>query len=260
MIGRSGIWFLKAADTGWQVIPLNGLIGEQIYTSIPVDLTLDAPAGGVSQQLLAWLVRWYQSAPSPVGVDKDFRLLASLDAADPNDARAAIAPLLKSTRADQYGTGLAAAIHLGSVDALFTVAQRAEELRSNPKLMQITDAIHNYFKPDGSAAIAPLQQIAALHSDIPGLDAAAGSALQKIGTKDVLPAMALLLDSHDPQAQLRAARFFSYFAMSMDEKSSAARQEMPSQNSAETPAQYAQFWRSWWAATKADLGIPDSTR
>jgi hypothetical protein len=101
---------------------------------------------------------------------------------------------------------LTAAIRLGSLDALSTVAQRTEELRSNPKWLRITDAIHNYFKPEG-AAIAPLQQIAALRSDIPGLDAAAGSALQKVGTKDVLPAMALMLDTHDPQAQLTAAAF-----------------------------------------------------
>jgi len=268
LIGKSGIWFLKATDAGWQVIPLDSGTSEQIHTSIPVASTADVPAGSVDQQLLVWLVRWYQSLPSAARIDQDFRLFGSLDAADPKDAVAAITPLLGSPRTDQYGMGLAAAIRLGSVDALSTIPQRAEELRTNPKLPQITDAIGLYFKPQGTAAVAPLQQIAALHSDVPGLDAAVGSALQKIGTKEVLPAMALLLDSHDPQAQLRAAWFFSYFAIFTDKNgnisgtnmagpfdSPTVHQHMPSKNSAETPAEYAQFWRAWWATNKESFGF-----
>ena len=268
VIGRSGIWFLKAADTGWQVIPLDSGTNEQMHTSIPVDATAEAPSGSVNQQLLAWLVRWYQALPSPARIDQDFRLLGSLDAADPKDAVAAITPLLGSPRMDQCGMGLAAAIRLGSVDALSTIPQRTQGLRSNPKLSQINDAIGLYFKPQGLTAVAPLQEIAALHSDVPGLDAAVGSALQKIGTKDVLPAMALLLDSHDPQAQLRAAWFFSYFATFADKSgnisasnmagpfdSPTVHQQMPSKNSAETPAEYAQFWRSWWATHKESFGF-----
>jgi hypothetical protein len=270
LIGKAGIWFLKSGGSGWQVIPLDSGSREQIHTSIPADLALDAPSGTVNQQLLAWLVRWYQSLPSPPRVDQDFRLLRSLDAADPKDAKAAITPLLASLRTAQNGLGLAAAIRLGSVEALATIAQRTEELRSNPKLLQITDAIGLYFKPDGPPAIPALQQIAALHSDVAGLDAAVGSALQKIGTKDVLPAMALLLDSHDPKAQLRASWFFSYFATFTDKNgkisgsgmggpfdSPAVRQQMPSNRSQETPAEYAQFWRSWWSTNKGSFGFQD---
>jgi len=104
------------------------------------------------------------------------------------------------------------------VDALSKVAREIRALRSNPKLLQITDAIGLYFQPHGTGAVRPLEQIAALRLNVPKLDAAVGNALQKIGSKDVLPAMALLLDCHDPEAQLRAAWFFAYFARFADRK------------------------------------------
>jgi len=270
VIGLSGVWFLTAVDSRWQVIPLDSGTYHQLYTSLPVDAALPAPSGTVNQQLLAYLVSWYQSIPYPTRVDQDFRLFGSLDAADPKDAAVAIASLIASDRADLNGIGLAAAIRLGSVDALSSVALHAEALRSNPKLRQITDAIGQYFKPQGPAAIATLQQIVALHSDVPGLDAAAGSALQKIGTRDVLPAMAILLDSSDPQAQLRAAWFFGYFAIFTDKNgnlsgnmagpydSPSVHQQMPSGDSAETPAQYVQFWKAWWATNRASFGLQPS--
>ncbi len=247
LVGRSGIWFLKTADSGWRVIPLDDRRGAEIDTSIPVDPSVEPPAGDVEQQLLGYLVRWYRSLPAPRGTDEDFRLFRSFAAADPQKAAIAMAPLLTSTRADQYGAGLAAAIRLGSVGALSKVAAETATLRSNPKLREVIDAIGLYFQPHGPEAIKPLAQIAALQSDVPGMDAAVGSALQKIGTKDVLPAMAMLLDSHDPEAQLRAAWFFAWFTTSPD--------QMPSQNSTKTPAEYARFWKTWWASNKESLGF-----
>jgi len=247
LVGRSGIWFLRAADSGWRVIPLDDRRGEEIDTSIPVDRGVEPPAGDVEQQLLIYLVRWYRSLPAPGRVDEDFRLFVSLERADPQKAAIAIAPLLTSTRADQYGAGLAAAIRLGSVEALSRVAPGIGTLRSNPKLREITDAIGLYFQPPGPDVVRLLGEIAALQSDVPRMDAAVGSALQRVGTKDVLPVMAILLDSHDPEAQLRAAWFFAWFAKSPD--------QMPSQNSTRTPAEYARFWKTWWASNKGGLGF-----
>jgi hypothetical protein len=123
-----------------------------------------------------------------------------------------------------------------------------------------TDAIGLYFRPHGTDAVRPLERIAALRLDAAGLDAAVGKALQKIGSKDVLPAMALLLDSRDPEAQLRAAAFFAYFAKfggnpagAFD--SPAVDRQMPGKNSTETPAEYAQFWKAWWTGNKESLGF-----
>ncbi len=83
--------------------------------------------------------------------------------------------------------------------------------------------------------------------------------------------MALLLESNDPQAQLRASWFFGYFAIFTDKNgnisgtnmagpydSPSVHQQMPSQNSTETPAQYAQFWKTWWAQNQASLGFQPS--
>jgi hypothetical protein len=271
VVGLSGVWFLKAtANGGWEVVQLDSGTYQQIHTSLPVDNSLEVPSGSVDRQLLVYLVRWYQSLPDPPRIDQDFRLFGSLDQADPQDALFAITPLIGSLRLDHHGIGLATAIRLGSVDALSTVAREAEALRSNPRLSHITDAIGTYFKPQGAAAIVPLQQLAALHSDVPGLDAAVGSALQKIGTKEVLPAMALLLDSRDPQAQLRASWFFGYFAIFADKQgnisgtgmagpfdSPTVHQRMPRRDSVEAPLQYAQFWKVWWARNRGTFGFPD---
>ncbi len=118
-IGSSGVWFLKNAVGGWQVIPLDSGTYQQLYTSFPVDSTLPVPTGTVSQQLLAYLVRWYQSIPYPTHVDQDFRFFGGLDGVNPTDAATAIAPLLASPRADLYGLGLAASIRLGSPGCAF---------------------------------------------------------------------------------------------------------------------------------------------
>jgi hypothetical protein len=61
-----------------------------------------------------------------------------------------------------------------------------------------------------------LQRLIALHAGVPGLDVATAAALRKIGTKAVAPAMAQLLESGDPQAQLAAASFFGTYSLLAD--------------------------------------------
>jgi hypothetical protein len=267
LIGNTGVWFLKASDNGWSVIQLDNGLASPINTSIPFAATAAAPSGTLNHQLLAYLVAWYQSLSTPTQIDQDFRLFGSVTA-DPEDGLSAISPLMNSPRLDQQAIGLATAIRVGSVGALTIFASELGNLGNNSKTFQIVDAVANYFKPQGTSAIAPLQQIAAAHSAISGLDAAVGSALQKIGTKDVLPAMAILLDSSDPQAQLRASWFFAYFTIFADKNgnipgtgmvgpfdSPTTHNQMPRAASGETPAQYAQFWKGWWSQNSAKLGF-----
>jgi hypothetical protein len=100
------------------------------------------------------------------------------------------------------------------------------------------------------------------------MDSAAGSLLQRIGGKVILPIMAQLLDSPDPDAQLRTASFFASFALFADKDGSIAgtgaagpfyselaRAQMPRRNSRETPTQYAQFWKNWWRENYSKLGF-----
>jgi hypothetical protein len=101
----------------------------------------------------------------------------------------------------------------GSDSAIATLARELPTLPAHPKFDRITEALYTYYQPHGDSSMGVLQQLVSLHSDAAGIDAATGSALQKIGSKAVLPAMAELLDSRDPQAQLRAAWFLGYFTL-----------------------------------------------
>ena len=99
-----------------------------------------------------------------------------------------------------------------------------------------------------------------------GVDVAAAAALAKIRTKEVLPAMAELLDSKDPQAQLRAASFFGLFTLFADKHGNMpeggprgpfctpqTRAYMPRRDSTLTPAEYAEFWKGWWSDNQGAL-------
>jgi hypothetical protein len=80
--------------------------------------------------------------------------------------------------------------------------------------------------------------------------------------------MLMLLDSKDPDTQLRAARFLGYFTLFADENGSLpgtgvkgplatadTQQFTPTKGSAITAAQYAQFWKVWWSQNYAKLGF-----
>ena len=208
--------------------------------------SLIPPVDSKDSQLLRYAVRWYQSLKIPTPGD-DARLFKSLDSA---------------------AVGIAVSIPLGSEDAVNMLCDQIEFLASSPKLHRLLDALGMYYQPRNTGAVPALLHISALHVAIPGMDAAVGSALQKIGTRSVLPAMAELLDSHDPKAQIRAASFFANFAMFADEHgnipggvvpgplaSAATAANTPRQDSGESPSKYAQFWKVWWSLHRAEPGF-----
>ncbi|HEX5432058.1 MAG TPA: hypothetical protein VFW83_08835 [Bryobacteraceae bacterium] len=142
-------------------------------------------------------------------------------------------------------------------------------MRSSPKFFYICRAIGLYYKPHNESSISVLKQLVDLHSSAPGLDDAVASALRKIGTKDIVPVVAELLDSQDPQAQLRAASFFGFYSLFADAKGDVVqgnlvkgpfatadtRQYTPRSGSSLTPSQYASFWKTWWLQNSSRLGF-----
>jgi hypothetical protein len=276
--GRAGLWFLKHNNGSWQVLPLfNGDYVSWKQYSLPLPTAamlspssllpeLAAPGNSVDQFVLAALLSSYESLPNPGNLEDSYVLdLAKWKRAD---ALAVISALTKSPKKDLKAVGLAAAIRLGSDDALGILAQQAASLQSSPKFFEVSDALNKFYQPNGESSIAPLAALIAARLNVPGLDLAAGTALQRIRTKAVLPAMALLLDSPDPDAQLRAITFFIQFTVFAQADGSLpaygptgpfwtpdTKAHQPGRNSPFKTPELVSFWKSWWATNKAQLGF-----
>jgi hypothetical protein len=273
-VGKTGVWFLKSGTPKYQILP------RLRFTYSPGDLFLPLPDGAspelgtspLDDRLMAFIVQWYQSLEKPGGMLDDSMLLLSFerwhaDGATSPQAFSVLEPLIHSSSPTRRLAGLAAAMRAGSLDAMTLAVAEAPVLQSNPRFSLIVSAIGEC--PKDASWLAPLQRLAALHLDIPGVDIAVVAALRTIGTKAVLPGMAEELDSKDPKAQLGAASYFGVFTLlanaqgeilpsapigpfaTPDTRAYTPRAEKPT-----TPSEYAQFWKAWWAGHRAHLGFP----
>jgi hypothetical protein len=151
-IGESGIWFLKAGDNGYTVLPLVDGVFVQTELFLPNrDAEAIPPLGTVDQQLLRYLVRWYLSVPSP-GAYEDGLLFATTDRANAQDAINALNGLQKSTSVPHRVAGIAGAIRIGSLDALTALSSDLPTLGANSEFFQIVQAIQLY-KPAGGSSL-----------------------------------------------------------------------------------------------------------
>jgi hypothetical protein len=274
MAGRTGVWFLKE-NGGWQVLARakGDFVGWEDYSlprpnAAPISPSSVVPGfaganASADQLVLAALVEGYESLPHPGRLD-------DLDVVDLGmwkraDALAVVDVLRRSPKKDIQAIGHAAAIRLGVDDALTALAKEATFLQDSPKFYEVTFALNNFYMPNGESSIAPLQALIAARLNVPGLDLAAGTALQRIGSKAALPAMALLLDDTDPNAQLRAASFFVRFTVfaradgTMPDRGPNGpfwtRETEIHQPGKLQTADVVSFWKSWWLSHKAQLGF-----
>lgn len=270
LVGQTGLWFLSESANGYQVIPTQEgrSFPEEIFLPLRGSRATAVPPGTLDQQLLQYLVGWYQSLPNPT-VRDDMRCLDGLQSGSTReDALAAADSLIHSVVVSSQVVGLTAAISLGSDDAVAALSASLKEIGSSPKFYLVTGALSALYQPHGAASIPVLKGIIDQHSAAPGINAAAGAALAKIAVKQTLPAMAELLNSAGPTAQLRAASFFGLFTLFADSQGRVSgggpmgpfatddtRRYMPSQDSGITPQQYALFWQNWWESNRARLGL-----
>jgi hypothetical protein len=276
IVGQNGIWFVAKTDSalGYKLLPRAAGLWktEAMYLPIPARYAGQPPGATLDEELLSYVVGWYQemSSPRPL-LDDDDQLAVNFDPSragvrevDKKVLTASIAPLLKSPSRSQQCVGLALALRLGSDTALASVAQDLEELASSPKFGYLKGTIATTYL--GGAWEPTLAALAALHS--PGLDNTVAQALERVGGKGIAPAMATLLDSPDSEAQLRASRYFSLYAMFADAQgnfrdsgpagpfaTADTRQFTPKKDSGLTADAYAAFWKSWWARNRTALGF-----
>ena len=268
--GAHGLWFLKQSSGGdYEILPTVQGDYVEMESFFPIPAWWEPPAeGSLSQKLLSALLVFYQSLESP-SVMQVGMVLASLDAADRDEALSVANELMGSPSSHQRVLGFAAAIRRSSDEALVRLARELETLRLEEKFYRITFALENYYQPSDESSIAALRQLIGLHSDAPrSLDAAITRALQKAETKDVLPAMVLLLDSPDPSAKRAASWFFHYYAALAGPDGNINRSgngrhpfhtEETRRHSGRRPSipadEVASFGRSWWAQNREKLGF-----
>ena len=279
-----GLWFLKEKDGVFQVLPLGwgDFIWEEVYLPLPSSALPDpaavipglgSPGSSSHRLVLAALVNSYLTSPEPNGYLRNLVVTSLQDKDDRQNSLAASKALIASDSPDHQILGLEAALRLGSDEALSLLAEKASALQSHRLFPAVMFALGTEYKPNGEASIAPLRQLAALHTSGINFDAPVAAALRKIGAKAVVPAMVELLDSQDSTAQLHAAHFLSEYALFADANGNipvstgpgrvpgpwgtdATQAHMPSQDSTMTAQDYAAFWKWWWAENKAKLGFP----
>jgi hypothetical protein len=265
MEGMTGLWLLKAGDSGYQIVPIERLTDKPEGLFLPVQTPASDQAAGADLDsiLLTYAVKWIQSFDGrPTG--KDIAIYGAFEPsaqARPNQEHvlAAIAPLLASSSPAQHAMGLVIALRAESADAMTQVVNEISTLRSNPRFDEIMFAIGAY--PTGGVPgskspqwIAPIARLIAM-PEIPGMDASLAGALYRIGTPETWPLIAAMLDSKDPTAQMIAARTI---AMRVPHAMATAETQrflpgMP--GSPGSTAEYVEFWKAWWTQNRAALGF-----
>jgi hypothetical protein len=271
-VGKSGLWFLKLSPTGiYQVLARDSRIYSSREASFSMEASSVSPAaqGDLDKQLLTSLVNWYISLPNPSRNDID-TLLVSVDnqrsdvTTSPTTLLEVIQPLITSSSVPQQIIGLAAGIRLGSPAAINITIDKISDLQSSPLFTLIEGSFHSYPRP--ASALPLLQQLIGL--GVSGLDASVGAAIERIGGKAILPAMARLLGSGDQEAQLRAVRFFGKYTIFADAQGNMrdsgpqgplyAAANLIYMRPAEGGASLAQcvgFWSTWWGQHRTNLGF-----
>jgi hypothetical protein len=269
-----GMWFLQEKAGG---NPAVLALDQGEYTENAAFLPLPrgwVPRAGrnIEQQLLSAVVASYLARRKPTGIDEG-TLFVSLETADRQEAFAVVAELTSSAAVRDRIVGLAAAIRMGSDSALSLLAEDIDTLRSHEMFDRITRALQTYYKPSGPASIPALRRLAEIPADVPGLDLAVAKALQKLESRDVLPAMLRMLDSPDALAVRSAAWYFHFYAALAGPNGeinrtgdgqhpfrSAETARYGGRDSTITGGEHARFWKGWWQENRVRLGFPAEDR
>ncbi len=270
-VGTTGVWFLKAADGKYQILPRNRLSYHSGDIYLPLtDISPPAGARTLDDRLVGYLVRWYQSLLTP-SVNDNSAFLSTFEPRGSQGRPAQevaddVAPLLQSSSSSQRMTGLIAALRVGSLPAMQVFMANMEAMSSTPRFFDVIMAIGFY--PKDASWIPVLKQLAELHTTVAGVDGAAVAALAKIGTKAVLPVMVEFLDSKDAAAQLAAASWLGRYALLANAGgevidngpvgpfwTAQSNEFMPGAKPSLPVDQYTSFWKSWWAQNSVKLGF-----
>ena len=263
-----GLWFLKrVSEEAYEILPTEKGEYTENAAFIPLPAWWTPPSeGDLDQKLLAAVKASYQSTENPSSMQKT-ELLESLQIADRDEALAVANELMNSSSTSQRILGFVAAIRQSSDEVFPRLARELDTLRLDKDFHRITFALQTYYQPSGSSSIEVLSKLIGLHSEGPdSLDVGVSKALQKIGTKEILPAMLRLMDSPNTSVKKSACWYFHYFTALADLDGTINRSGISGRHpffTEETRIHTGRnqvdvdtaFWKSWWAENKEKLGF-----
>ena len=271
-MGIRGMWFLKRSPSGGlDVVPANGSDGAVMNLYLPVAQSLSTrytvPANATP--LDRAVVEFAAGAEAEgTGVRQAVELLKSVKT---SSVATVAAVYLTSPNPSFQAAGLALSVAQNKPNALADLARLWPIVRSDPAVVHIVNALRDSFR-DG--APNSVRQLASIANEFAELRPAALNALAWIHTREALPALAALLQSDDPEEQMRGVIGLSAFAngcpiqtpdnvVTMDylQFKNVSLYKTP-----ETVAHFAfrrgpeeqerelvAFWRSWWNANQIAL-------
>ena len=271
--GWYGLWFLKQTDgSGYVVLPphASDYIEREAFVAVP-NSWVPPTRVDLERQLLRALQESYVAQARPKSAMAEALLIVSLEAADDRDAALdVVEKLMESSWTEDRVIGIALGIRLGSNAALNRLASELDSLQLEQRFNRITFALHAVYTPNGPDSIAVLQRLIERRSSAPGLDVAIGHSLQRVLDREILPTVALLLESPDPEAKRTAGWLFHSFtalagADGRVNRSGSSDGRHPFWNEATrwfsgkrkeiSSDEQAAFWIQWWSENRAKLGF-----
>lgn len=279
MVGERGVWFFRQVDGKYTVLPLfqGAFSGRELFIPVSGADFASTTTGSPIHQVLVYQLRWYQSLKNPTPT-QDELLLKSLHESDNEDSIDVITTMRSSVAMNLHALGLAAAIHRGSPEAVISLSDEINLLKSNPRFSKVLESVEGFPPVQTSAAVSAFQRLIQANPGISKVDVACARALVRIGNsttggnsslpgKAVLPALVDLLDSTSAEARFLAIRFLTFFTTFADATGSFpgtgvmgpfatddTKLNTPRSDSVLSVDQYAAFWKVWWAQNRAQLG------
>lgn len=274
----AGIWFLKAAPTGWQLFPV-------IDGDVPFFSTFfPGPTGPLPGT-------WARSPDAPLSDKLASELGAAMEDANPVPAQFIFlenglldqlkSPVVQliyrrlsmSAKPAQREAGLGGMLRAGNAAALTSAAQTPFAFRENGLLLS---TLRREFRATDADSVDALGQLATSPNLSPALRQAASHALAAIHTRAALPYLATLLDDSDAALRVEAIGGMGSFANGLAVQTSGNASTLPwLQRPADAPyktaetlanfgvgrlaierneSAYLSFWRAWWSQNRAALG------
>jgi hypothetical protein len=262
-----GVWFLRSVGQEWEFIPAQAnpsraLSYLQYSTSA---LKSAAPVADPNMPAPDQLVAEVVNSPNS---DAWTIYHATADSNSPATITA-LRKLAASPSSDDRTFGLAGLLNRGDTAALQQLETAGQALSSSRSFAIVPSALRFGFRNATPEAVQGLGRLAQGRRQPIALRSAAAQALSAIHTRDTLPYLAGLLDEQDPALVSCAVMGLSFFANGVGVQTPAAgldflNQRQPSAYATEETARYlgfdparqaefAAFWRRWWADNRAAL-------
>ncbi len=285
-----GIWFLRADPARNQVISRDGQFGELHFAAsilpenAPAGNAGASPAESVANEIAAglrWLAETHAGPGRPLAAAYagQFRSLTEdLASLGPSATQPVYREFAGDASPALRAAGIQGLVAAGDPDGVKRAAADWDQLAASADVQPLVMALMSYSNAADPQAVRALGALALRPEAVAGLRENAAYALRAIHTKESLPALAALLDEDAERVSSYALSGFCLFVRNAPPVTPQSVPSMSWMQSREpapylTPeteryclmggrpdpsrnkAEYVSFWKSWWAANRADLEV-----